>query len=172
MKKILFGFLALSLLTVFSCKKAAVLNGGTFTFKGTSYSVTSAIGNQTADNTLVCVNSPSGSYNDLLCIFYSNISGGVQIVPYPKAGTYTIVAGAPADSSQISFKLDLTTGATYNGKTYLVDPATSANATVTTDGNGWLKISVPSINLILKGDTTGADHGSLSASVVQTSATE
>ena len=170
MKKILIGFLALSLLTTFSCKKAAVLNGGSFTFKSTNYSVTSAIGNTTADNSLVCINSPTNSYNECQFIFYSSIVGGAQVIPYPTAGSYQVVTGAPdTTGTQVSINLVLTTGATYNAKKYAVDPNANVKATVTVSG-GELHISLPAVNMINVNDST--DHGTLTATVMQTSATE
>jgi hypothetical protein len=172
MKKILIGFLALSMLTIFSCKKAAVVNGGSFTFKGTTYNVTSAIGNTTADNSLVCINSGNNTYNECQFIFYSSIVGGAQVAPYPTAGTYTVVTGAPdTTGTQVSINLVLTTGATYNAINYAVDPAANVHATVTVS-NGELHISLPAVNMINIHDTTGTDHGTLTATVMQTQATE
>jgi len=171
MKKILIGFLALSMLTIVSCKKTTTVNGGTFTFKGTSYNVTSAIGNTTTDNSLVCVNSGSNTYNQVIFTFVSSIVGGAQVLPYPTAGTYTVVSGTPdSTGTQVNVSLVLTTGATYNAKTYAVDPSANVSATVTVS-NGELKITLPAVNMINVHDTTGADHGNLNANVMQTSAT-
>lgn len=169
MKKILFGCLAFSMLTIISCKKTAKVDGGTFTFKGTTYNVNSAIGNTTGDNAVVAISQPSNQYNQLQFTFFSDIEGGAQVFHYPTAGNYTVVRDAPTDSTQVQVNLQFTTGSTYDNTMFRPDSITNILATVVVLG-GKLNITLPSLNLKNKADTT--DVGSLTATIKQTSDTQ
>ena len=171
MKKILIGCLALSMLAITSCKKPAKVDGGTFTFKGNSYSVNSAIGNTTGDNAVVAISQPSNQYNQLQFTFFSDIEAGAQVFHYPIAGSYTVVRSAPADSTQVQVSLQLTNGATYNNTSYWPDTITGIQAAVTVS-NGKLNITLPSITMFNKADTTRVDQGVLNATIKQTGDTQ
>ena len=155
MKKILIVIVALSTLTIVSCKKTAPVNAGSWSFKSATYTVSSAIANSNIDNSLVAISTSNGGYGQLQFFFYS----------LPTAtGTFTVVNGAPdTTGTQISLAMTLTKGSTYTGPTYVPNAAGTATVTVT---NGMMKISMPAIDVINTADST--DHSPLSATITQT----
>ena len=155
MKKILFVIVALSMLTIVSCKKAAAPTYGSWSFKSANYTVSSAIANSNIDNSLVAISTSNSGYGQLQFFFYSLPTAG---------GTFTVVNGAPdTTGTQIAIALTLTKGSTYSGPTYV--PNAVGSATVTVGSNGLMKISMPAVDMINTADST--DHSALSATVTQ-----
>ena len=160
MKKILIGLVALSMLTIVSCKKSAKVDGGSWTFKSVTYSVTSAIANSTGDQSLVAISNSNNNYDELQFTFYT--------LP-TTSGQYTVTAGAPdTTNTQVNVNMILTSGSTYTGPTYAPDPSANVTAQVTVS-DGKLQITLPSLNMINVKDST--DHGTVTATIKQTRAT-
>jgi|GEM_PF-1534332 len=175
MKKILSGLVAFTIimLTASSCKKAATVDGGSWTFNGQTYKVTSGIAdvsqNPTGstpaniDVTLATVCQSSSAYGDIVFTFYT----------FPTtSGTYAITSNPLPDttSTQVAVNMILSTGSNYNGKIYNPTPysASVSTANVTVGSNGWITISIPSLEMAR--DTVPSDSAVLTASVKQTQA--
>ncbi len=164
MKKILIGFLALGIFTSYSCKKTAAVNGGSWTFKSNTYTVTSATTNTYTDygayvqaNVLTAINSGSDQYNQVQFAFLD--------MPIAE-GTYNVIPDAYPDTSiNVSVSLKLTKGASYDQTLYTPDPSVSTVATVTVK-DGKVKVSIPATEMVNVNDTS--DHGSFSADITQT----
>ena len=181
MKKALIGTVALALimLSVTSCKKATTVNGGTWSFKGQNYTVTSGIaslnqvspvttaafGNPYTISSLTTVCQTSSSYGDIVFNFWQ----------YPTvSGSYPITSNTFVDSGSnaIAINMILSTGSNYAGKTYLPTPysAATAMANVTVGSNGWITISIPSLEMVR--DTVPSDSAALTVNVKQTQAAD
>ena len=182
MKKILSGLVAFTIimLTASSCKKAATVDGGSWTFNGQTYKVTSGIADVTQNPTtfqrtglpdttypinlsLATVCSTNSAYGDIVFTFYT----------YPKvSGAYAITPNALPDSGsqEVAVNMILSTGSNYNGKIYNPTPysASVSTANVTVGSNGWITISIPSLEMAR--DTVPSDSAVLTASVKQTQA--
>jgi hypothetical protein len=179
MKKALIGIVALALITlsITSCKKATAVNGGTWSFKGQTVTsgiaslnqvspvVTAAYGNPYTISSLATVCQASNSYGDIVFNFWQ----------YPTvSGSYPITSNTFVDSGSnaIAINMILSTGSNYVGKTYLPTPysAATAMANVTVGSNGWITISIPSLEMVR--DTVASDSSALTVNVKQTQAAE
>jgi len=176
MKKALIGIVALALITlsITSCKKATAVNGGTWSFKGQTYTVTSGIaslnqvspvvtaayGNPYTISSLATVCQASNSYGDIVFNFWQ----------YPTvSGSYPITSNTFVDSGSNAIAINMILS---TGKTYLPTPysAATAMANVTVGSNGWITISIPSLEMVR--DTVASDSSALTVNVKQTQAAE
>lgn len=164
MRKTIIGFMVVGILASYSCKKKNAPDGGSWTFKSNTYSVTSATTNSYTDygygvqaNVLTAINSASGQYNQVQFAF----------VDLPTAnGTYNIIPDAYPDTNiNVSISLKLTKGSNYDQTMYTPDPSVATVATVTIQ-NGKMKVSIPATDMVNVNDT--ADRGSFSADIIQT----
>jgi hypothetical protein len=181
MKKIVTGIVAVTLimLAVTSCKKTTAVNGGSWTFKDSTnaainYTVTSGIADVSLNPAAYGVTSiaqlttaaqTSSSYGSIVFTFFA----------YPKAsGTYTITANSLPDSgsNQIALNMILASGSSYAQKNFNPTPfsAGTATANVTVMSNGYVKIAIPSLEMV--NFSNASDSGLLTTSVQQTAPPE
>lgn len=175
MKKIISGIVAMMIimLTITSCKKAATVNGGSWSFKSQNYTVTSGIadisqgspvntpsGNPYLVSSLATVCQTSNSYGDIVFSFYNT-----PIV----AGSYPITANQYIDSGStamgVQMILQTGSGTSLVEKTYYPSPFNSVTAAVTVS-SGLVKINLPALQMINANDPT--DSAILTATVNQT----
>jgi hypothetical protein len=181
MKNIVIGTVAFMviMLTATSCKKANSVNGGTWTFKSQTYTVNSGIADITQNPTtfqrvglsdttypinltLVTVSKTYG-YADIVFTFYT----------YPQvSGTYTLTPNAVPDSGSMQMAVQMITqtgsGSSLVENTYNPSPYSNVSANVTVQGNGWIKISLPAVEMV--NANTPSDSSILTATVNQTQA--
>ncbi|MBS1618277.1 MAG: hypothetical protein JST76_07145, partial [Bacteroidetes bacterium] len=175
----------ISLLAVAACKKDKAVDGGSWSFKGTTYNVTSGIASgvytateiddsfvtqdmnghdsmvyETYDNvfkTLTLVSSGTNTYSHLIFTFWD----------LPTAsGQYTFTTNQLPDSAstQIGVDMRITTGATYDGNSYVPNSNTvTANVSV---NNGLITVSFQDLDMVNVNDPT--DHSTISGTVKQT----
>ena len=184
MKKALIGIVALALITlsITSCKKATAVNGGSWAFKGQTYTVTSGIADITQNPTtfmrtglpdttypidlsLATACSASNSYGSVVFTFYTwpNVSGTYTITPnqFPDSGSHEIAI------NMILAKGDSFAQNNYNPSAY---GAGLATANVTVMSNGYIKIVIPSLEMV--NYNNASDSGLLTTSVMQTQPAE
>lgn len=185
MKKTSIIIIALTLLTIAACKKDKTVDGGSWSFKGTTYKVTSGIASgvytpteiedsfitqdmngqdstvyETYENvfkTLTLVSSGSNSYSHLIFTFWD----------LPTAsGQYTFITNPLPDSAstQIGVDMRITTGSTYDGNSYI--PASGSVTANVTVNNGLITVSFQDLDMVNINDAT--DHANLSGTVKQT----
>lgn len=180
MKKALIGIVALALITlsITSCKKAATVNGGTWSFKGQTYTVTSGIASMNQNSPVnTALNNPY-TISSLAAVCQANNSYGDIVFnfwQYPTvSGSYPITSNVFVDSGSnaIAVSMILSTGSNYVGKNYFPTPysAATAMANVTVGSNGWITISIPSLEMVR--DTVASDSAALIVNVKQTQAAE
>lgn len=184
MKNISIVILAVSLLMIASCKKETLVSGGSWTFKGTTYNVTSGIASgvytpteiddsfitqsngvdtviyETYENvfkTLTLVSSGSNSYSHIVFTFWDLPTSNGQY-------TFTTSLLPDSGSTQIGVDMRITTGSTYAGNTY-VPKSNTVNADVTVN-NGMIKVAFQGLEMVNVNDTS--DHEILSGTVNQT----
>ncbi len=153
MKKLLVAAVAGVLLTLASCSSSSSLLGGSWTFKGTTYSAYTAIGSTTAKTLTAStvVRDSSTQANNVIFRFAT--------YP-PAAGTYTIVGSASAGSltaSQVYVVQNI--GLTP----YTIDVSGSATCTVTLNGSK-VNVTVPSVNF---STLQSSDSGPFTAAITQ-----
>lgn len=185
MKKTSIIIIVLSLLAVTACKKDKKVDGGSWSFKGTTYTVTSGIASgvytateiedsfitqdmngqdstvyETYENvfkTLTLVSSGDNRYSHLIFTFWD----------LPTAsGQYTFTTNQLPDSAstQIGVDMRVTTGATYDGNSYIPSSNTvTANVTV---NNGLISVSFQDLDMVNINDPN--DHSTISGTVKQT----
>lgn len=164
MKKIIIAFLALGILTAYSCKKSTTADGGSWTFKSNTYKVTSATTNTFVDygygvraRILTAISSDNGQYNQVQFAF--------KRLPTQDASYNVIPDTYPDTVVNVAVSLKLTKGSGYDQTMYTPDPSVSTVATVTVQ-NGKIKVSIPATDMVNVSDST--DHGSLSGDIIQT----
>jgi hypothetical protein len=181
MKKSLTVIIAVVLILLMgtSCKKTTTVNGGSWTFKDSTnatvnYTVTSGIANVSLNPAayglysiaqLVTAAQTGSSYGSIVFTFYS----------YPTAsGQYTITPNQYPDSGshEIAINMILATGSNYAQKNFNPSASSAAGATanVTVMGNGYVKIAIPSLEMVNYYNPT--DSGLLTTNVMQTQAPE
>ena len=182
MKKISIIILALSLLTIAACKKDKTADGGSWSFKGTTYKVTSGIASgvytstevidtlsidstglavtDTLENvfkTLTLVSNESGHYAHIVLTFWDlpTASGAYTFTQYP----------LPASTgTQISVDMRITTGGNYDGNSYIPTSNTvTANVSV---NDGLITVSFQDLDMVNVNDPS--DHSTLSGTLKQT----
>ncbi len=185
MKKISIIIFALTLLAIASCKKDKAVDGGSWSFKGKTYNVTSGITSgvytateiedsfitqdmngqdstvyETYENvfkTLTLASNSSNNYSHLIFTFWD----------LPTAsGQYTFTANQLPDSAstQIGVDMRVTTGSTYDGNSYVPSSSTvTANVSV---NNGLITVSFQDLDMVNVNDPT--DHSTISGTVKQT----
>lgn len=150
MKKISVLFSALTLLMIGSCSNGSgSLLGGSWTFKGTSYSAITAVGSTTA-STLTGTGGSTSEVDDVIFRF--------NTYP-PVAGTYAVTNNASPAAGQVYVVTNLGT------KVYTLSNSASVNATVTVT-NSKINVSIPSViftNSILQ----ATDSGAFTAAITQ-----
>jgi hypothetical protein len=176
MKRIITGIATILFIMIAasSCKKAANVDGGTWSFKSQTYKVTSGIADVSqmpgvsyvdTISSLVTVCKTSNSYGDIVFTFYN----------YPTAsGAYTITRNQYPDSGshEIAVQMILQTGSgtslvenTYNPTAY---SASSASANVTVASNGWININIQSLMMLNADTSKTSDSSALVTNVKQT----
>jgi len=176
MKKTLTGIVAFALimLTITSCKKTTAVNGGSWSFKSTTYNVTSAIADVSqvppvssvyniASLSAACQNGTS--YGNIVFTFFQ----------YPTAsGQYTITSNQYPDSGshQIAVQMILQTGSGTSlvENTYNPSPSSASGVTanVTVGSNGWATITLPALQMLNADTTKRSDSAALTATIKQT----
>ena len=150
MKKIFVIVSALTLLLISSCGSGgSSILGGTWTFKGTSYSAVTAVGSTTA-KTVTATGGSTSEVDDVLFRF--------NTYP-PAAGTYAVTNIASPAAGQVYVVTNLGT------KVFTLSNAASVNATVTITYSK-INISIPSViftNSVLQ----ATDSGAFTAAITQ-----
>jgi len=141
MKKVIFGFLVLSVVVISSCKKGV---SNSWSFKGTTYGQTACVGSG-GQLTAASAN-PSST---LTANFYNGL------LP-TTGGTYTAVAN-PTTASQVALEILVTS----NGDDYI---STRGTVNLTVSG-GKVSLSGSNINMT---NTGGIDTTSLNVNIAQT----
>lgn len=162
------------LITASSCKKAASVDGGTWSFKGQTYTVTSGIADITQNSPVLSSNGNPYTIASLATVCQtSNAYGDIVFTfsQYPThSGTYPVTANQNIDSGSnaVAVNMILSTGSSYAQNNYYPSPAAAAsvNATVTVAANGWITISLPALEMINLNNAT--DSALLTANVKQT----
>jgi hypothetical protein len=140
MKKVIFGFVVLTLMFSTSCKKSSTPNS--WSFKGTTYTQAGCVG---SPGTLLAVSSGSS-----LTATFAN--GTLPTT----GGTYTVVAN-PTTSSQIGLEILVTaTTADY--------ASTSGSVSVSVSG-GKVSVSGSNVNML---NTNGSDSTTMNLNITQT----
>lgn len=183
MKKTSIIIIIISLLAVAACKKDKAVDGGSWSFKGTTYNVTSGIASgvytsttvidtlymntagdtvvtDTFDNvfkTLTLVSNENGHYAHIVFTFWDlpAASGSYTFTQYPLPDSA---------STQIGVDMRVTTGATYDGNSY-VPTSNSVTANVSVN-NGLITVSFQDLDMVNINDPT--DHSTVSGTVKQT----
>lgn len=153
MKKTIFAITVLALVFASSCKKSSN-PGGSWTFKGTTYTTTTSIGSA---NTLTVSNAST-----------SNLTSFGEVVLYfngsalpTTGGSFTVVNGSPASSTQVSIMASTGGGTATYGST-----GNGSNQTVTVSVSGG-KVSVSGSGIELVNSTTPSDSSALTLNVTQ-----
>lgn len=151
MKKIFVLFSALTLLFISSCSNGggSSLLGGTWSFRGTSYTAITAIGSTTAKT----VTATSGSTSEV-----DDVSFRFNTYP-PVAGTYAVTNNVSPVAGQVYVVTNLGT------KVFTLSNSAAVNATVTVT-NSKINITIPSViftNSILQ----ATDSGAFTAAITQ-----
>ena len=157
MRKAIFGLLLMGMLIICSCHKAPPsAPGGSWTFKGISYTATSCIGNDSIFYLTATDSTASGFAGSVTVAFYSTLP--------VNNGTYTVVYGSsPNQPTQVA--IITTIGSSVGGLNY---QSTSGN------GNQTVRVSVSNGEISLTGSgiemvntSNASDSAALSLSITQ-----
>ena len=145
MKNLFLGIVAISILFATSCSKSNTSGAGAWSFKGVSYSATTAVGT-TATKTLSTVNASATNPSTLSFVFNN----------YPTAsGTYHIVADASNQGSGNYLSLTLTVG----NDGYLSTGTDNVTASVTVSSG---KVSISGLSSVqMQNQSVGSDISAL-----------
>jgi hypothetical protein len=149
MKNVLVALGLLSILLISSCSNSNSLLGGSWSFKGVSYTAYSAVGSTTA-KTLTATTGSTSEINNV--VFHFN-----SFPPAP--GNYAITNVPVSSAGQVYVIMNIGT------KTYTLSNTASSVATVTVSGSK-VNVSVPSVeftNTVI----SSPDAGLFSANISQ-----
>jgi hypothetical protein len=157
MRNAIFGLLLVGMLPISSCHKGpAPAPGGSWTFKGVTYSVTSCVGNDSIFYLTATDSTAQGFAGSVTVAFYNVLPAAT--------GTYTVVNGsAPSQPTQVAIIASL--GSSVAGLNYQSTGGNGSQTVHVSISNG--KISLTGSRIEMSSTTNSSDSAALSLNINQ-----